>query len=139
MNDRFVDTLFKDGLFIHNGGTAMNGRFIDTFFKIGILIIAAVFLVLFYFHSQTGRFQKIAGDRYLDTKEGVLFSVFPYQKQYFQHEYNLSRREIKTFDVKLVGKAPDQVPSPDFYDKKSAPSPKESTSLPMGHLPPSSD
>ncbi|MBP1748481.1 MAG: hypothetical protein H6Q52_1020 [Deltaproteobacteria bacterium] len=141
MNDRFVDTLFKNGLFIHehydNGGRAVNNRFVDTLFKIGILLIGVALLALFYFHSQTGRFQKIGDDRYLDTKEGILYVTFPYQKQYFQHEYSLSKREIKTFDVKIIGKATSPVPSPDFFDKK--PAPKESTPLPFGHIPPPAD
>ena len=47
-------------------------------FKFGILLIAVVFLVVYYWSSQNGRFQKFSTDEIdifiLDTQTGIIYS-----------------------------------------------------------------
>jgi hypothetical protein len=46
-------------------------------FKIGILVIGVVFLIIYYWSSQNGRFQKLSGDEsyvvVLDTQKGIFY------------------------------------------------------------------
>lgn len=57
----------------------MNEKLMNMFFKIGLLLIGVAFLVIYFFHSQNGRFYKFgdANDWHiLDTRSGVIYFSF---------------------------------------------------------------
>jgi hypothetical protein len=90
----------------------MNDKFVNMLFKIGLLLIGMAFLVVYYFHSQNGRFHKFGDDKdapltyqILDTRTGIVyFSVTdePNAGLGFA-SMNLTNGKVRLYDVDRSG------------------------------------
>ena len=54
-------------------GMKMNEKLFNMIFKIGLLLIGVAFLVVYYFHSQNGRFYHLSTYAIMDTRSGVIY------------------------------------------------------------------
>ena len=86
----------------------------DNIFKTCIIVIGIIFLTIFYFHSQNGRFHKI-DDGVIDTRTGIIYS---YDKGFLS--VNIKTGKIEKYDRQIIDKrkldlsapAPAAVPPP---------------------------
>lgn len=72
-------------------------------FKFGILLIGVVFLVVYYWSSQNGRFQKFSTDEIdifiLDTQTGIIYS---HDKGFLS--VNFKTGKIEKYDHQIIDK-----------------------------------
>jgi len=82
----------------------VNDKLVNMVFKIGLLLIGMAFLVVYYFHSQNGRFYKIgtAEDyQVLDTRTGVVHAFWVHDKTSTGISMNLTNGKIKFYDPEV--------------------------------------
>ena len=66
--------------------------------KIGILLIGVVFLMIYYWSSQNGRFHEI-NDGFIDTQTGIIYS---YGKGFLS--VNIKTGKIEKYDRQIIDK-----------------------------------
>jgi hypothetical protein len=83
----------------------MNEKHMNMVFKIGLLLIGMAFLVVYFLHSQNGRFHKFGGEKndlftyhILDTRTGIVYFTFSTNNipGYF-HSVNSKNGSVKTY------------------------------------------
>jgi|GEM_PF-2618065 len=91
MKDKLVKILSKIG-------SLMNEEFVNKVFKIGIIFIGIGFLVVYFFHSQNGRFHKFGDDtdnflnyQILDTRTGIVY-----------HSLSIKNTPLTLFSVNIT-------------------------------------
>jgi hypothetical protein len=73
---------------------------INMIFKIGVLLIGVTFLVLYFFHSQNGRFHYVPdahGWYFLDTRTGVVYA----DDEYGFNSTNYTNGKVKFYKLTL--------------------------------------
>jgi len=71
----------------------------DTIFKMCIIVIGIAFLIIYFFHSQNGRFHKI-DDGVIDTQTGIIYYYQSSDKAFVSINYKTGK--IKAYDPQVT-------------------------------------
>lgn len=82
----------------------------DTIFKMCIIVIGIAFLIIYFFHSQNGRFQ-IVKPGIFDTRTGTYYSIRGTKD--FQ-SINFTTGKVKAYDVQVTDKRQYREPEPEL-------------------------
>ena len=94
----------------------MNEKLLNILFKVGVLLISIAFLVIYYWSSQNGRFQKTENE-ILDTRTGTIYNNM-IAGDLRLYSFNAIDGKLKLYEMKesgewkYQGKDPIATPAP---------------------------
>ncbi|HQP40661.1 MAG TPA: hypothetical protein PK004_04360 [Smithella sp.] len=91
----------------------------DTIFKMCIIVIGIAFLIIYFFHSQNGRFYKI-DDGVMDTRTGTYFVNIRTESGF--ESINFTTGKVNIYDVQVTDKRQNREPAP-LVEAPVAPAP----------------